>query len=87
MRLAFDTPNPSEIRPRDIMHYGAFRKRFGKSEGESELHLAERFHAARILFERDSDHVYTEVPLRTEDASHGPSTRMTADVCGVISED
>ena len=87
MRLAFDTPNPSEIRPRDIMHYGAFRRRFGKSEGESELHLAERFHAARILFEKDNDHVYTEVPLRTEDTSHGPSTRMTADVCGVTSDD
>jgi hypothetical protein len=87
MRLAFDTPNPSEIRPRDIMHYGAFRRRFGKNEGESELRLAERFHAARILFERGNDHVYTEVPLRTESTSPRSSTKMTADVCGVTSED
>jgi DNA-binding HxlR family transcriptional regulator len=89
MRLAFDTPNPSEIRPRDIMHYGTFRRRFGKNEGEgeSELDLAERFHAARILFERGNDHVYIEVPLRTEGPSSGSSTKITADVCGVTNED
>jgi hypothetical protein len=86
MRLAFDTPNPSEIRPRDIMHYGAFRRRFRKDESESELHLAERFHAARILFERGNEHVYFEPQLRTEDAPDQPSTAITADLCGVISD-
>jgi len=86
MRLAFDTPNPSEIRPRDIMHYGAFRRRFRKDEGESELRLAERFHAARILFERGDDHVYIQVPLKTEDSPLGSSAKITADICGVTSD-
>ena len=86
MRLAFDTPNPSEIRPRDIMHYGAFRRRFRKDEGESELRLAEKFHAARILFERGDDHVYIQVPLKTEDSPLGSSAKITADICGVTSD-
>ena len=86
MRLAFDTPNPSEIRPRDIMYYCAFRRRFRKDESESELHLAERFHAARILFERGNEHVYNELQLKTEDAPDQPPTAITADLCGVISD-
>ena len=86
MRLAFDTPNPSEIRPRDIMHYGAFRRRFRKDESESELHIVERFHAARILFERGNEHVYIEPQLKTEDALDQPPTAITADLCGVISD-
>lgn len=83
MRLGFNTPNTSEIRPRDIMHYGAFRRRFRKDESESELHLAERYHAARILFERGNEHVYIELQLKTEDAPDQPPTAITADLCGV----
>lgn len=87
MRLAFDTPNPPEIRPRDIMDYGAFRRRFRKNKTESELHLAERFHAAKILFERGNEHVYVEVPLKTEGGPPGPPTTITADICGVYSDE
>jgi len=87
MRLAFDTPSPSEIRPGDIMDYGVFRRKFRNNENESELQLAQRFHAARILFERGNDHVYIEVPLRTEEKPPRPSTKITADVCGVTSDD
>lgn len=87
MRLAFDTAAPSEIRPRDIIDYCAFRRRFGKSENESELHLAERFHAAKILFERGNEHVYNEVLLRTEGGPEGSQTKITADICGVTSDD
>jgi len=83
MRLAFDTPQPLEIKPRDIIDYGAFRRRFRKDETESELHLAERFHAAKILFERGNEHVYAEVPLRTEGTLPGSPARITADLCGV----
>lgn len=86
MRLAFDTPNPSEILPRDIMHYGAFRRRFRKDERESELHIVETFHAARILFERGNEHIYIEPQLKTEDAPDQPRTSITADLCGVISD-
>jgi len=87
MRLAFDTPKPSEIRPRDIMDYGAFRRRFRKNKTESELHLAERFHAAKILFERGNECVYVEVPLRTEGGPPGSTATITADVCGVNSDE
>lgn len=86
MRLAFDTPNPAEIKPRDIMDYGAFRSKFRKSE-ETELHLAERFHAAKILFERGSENVYADAPLRTEGTSSGATAAFTADVCGVNSDE
>lgn len=87
MRLAFDTPHPAEIRPGDIMNYGAFRRRFREKETESELHLAERFHAAKILFERGNEHVYVEVPLRTEGAPPGFPKKITADLCGVNSDE
>jgi len=86
MRLAFDTPNPSEIKPGDIMNYGAFRRKFRNKENESELQMAQRFHAARILFERGNDHVYIQVPLRTEEKSRRSSSKITADVCGVTSD-
>ncbi len=87
MRLAFDTPHPSEIRPRDIVDYGAFRRRFRKDETESELHLAERFHAAKILFERGNERVYVEVRLKTEGGPPRPPATFTADVCGVNSDE
>jgi hypothetical protein len=87
MRLAFDTTNPSEIRPGDIMTYGVFRRKFRTNENESELRLAQRFHAARILFERGNDHVYIQVPLRTEEKPPRLSLKITADVCGVTSDD
>ena len=86
MRLAFDTPKPLEVKPRDIMDYGAFRRKFPKDKAESELHLAERFHAAKILFERDNEHVYVEVPLKTEGGASEVQRTITADVCGVNSE-
>jgi len=87
MRLAFDMPHPSEIRPRDIIDYGAFRRRFTKHETESELHLAERFHAAKMLFERGNEHVYVDVPLKTEGGRPAYSTKITVDMCGVHSDD
>jgi hypothetical protein len=87
MRLAFDTPNPSEIRPGDIMNYGVFRRKFRKNENESELQLAQRFHAARILFEKGNDHVYVQVPLKTEDNRLTSSAKITVDICGVANDD
>jgi hypothetical protein len=87
MRLAFDTPTPLEIRPGDIMNYGVFRRKFRSNKDESELRLAQRFHAARILFEKGNDHVYSQVPLRTEDSRLRSPTRITADICGVTNDD
>ena len=87
MRLAFDTPNPSEIRPGDIMNYGVFRRKFRTDENESELQLAQRFHAARILFEKGNDHVYVQVPLKTEDSRLRSSAKITVDICGVANDD
>jgi len=87
MRLAFDTRHPIEIKPRDIIDYGAFRSRFRKDKTESELHLAERFHAAKILFERGNERVYAEVPLRTEGSHPRSPARITADLCGVNGEE
>jgi hypothetical protein len=86
MKLALDTPTPSEIRPRDIMNYDAFRRKFRIDESESELQLAERFYAARILFERGNEHVYIAVSLKAEGTS-SESTKITADVCGATSDE
>jgi hypothetical protein len=86
MKLAFDTPNPNEIRPRDIMNYDEFRRKFRKDKNESELQLAERFHAARILFERGNDHVYIEASLKAEGTS-SESAKIRADICGAMSDE
>lgn len=87
MILAFDTPKPSEIGPRDVMHYGAFRRKYRRDNSESELHLAEIFHAARILFERGSEHVYVEPRCKTEGTRDQAPATITADLCGVKSND
>jgi DNA-binding HxlR family transcriptional regulator len=83
MRLAFDASNLTEIRPRDIIDYSAFRRRFRTGDKESELHLVERFHAAKLLFERGSEHVYAEVPLVARGNAGDTSAAVTADVCGI----
>lgn len=87
MRLAFDMPNPAELTPRDIMDYGAFRRRFGKSGITPELRLAERFHAAKMLFERGNEHVYVEVLLKTVGGLQGHLTKITADLCGTSGDE
>jgi DNA-binding HxlR family transcriptional regulator len=87
MRLAFDTLHSSEIRPRDIIDYGAFRRKFRRDKRESELHLAERFYAAKSLFEKGSDRVYTEVPLQADDDLRKPAESLTADLCGVSGDE
>ena len=87
MRLAFDTLQSSEITPRDIIDYGAFRRKFRRDKMESELHLAERFYGAKDLFEKGSERVYTEVPLHADDDSRKPAELLTADLCGVSGDE
>jgi len=65
------------------MDYGAFRRKFRRDKRESELHLAERYYAAKALFEKNNEHVYTEVPLRTNNDSQEPTEPIMADLCGV----
>jgi DNA-binding HxlR family transcriptional regulator len=86
MRLAFDTLHPAEVRPGDIMNYGAFRRRFREKE-ESELHVAERFHGAKILFEKGNERVYVEVPLKTEGAALEFPKKIIADLCGIYGDE
>jgi len=80
MKLAFDTPNPHEVRPRDIMQYDTFRRKFGTDELESELQLAEKFHAARILFEKGNERVYMNAVFKTEETP--TESKVSSDVCG-----
>ncbi len=63
-----------------VVDYTAFREDFRTQEEESELHLLEKFHAARVLSERgDGDTFIDPVLYDPEKQSH----RLNADLAGV----
>jgi hypothetical protein len=63
-----------------VMNYTAFRDDFHTQEDESELHLLEKFHAARFL-SRDGDVDTFIDPVLYDSEKH--SHRVTADLAGV----
>ncbi|MGD0175497.1 MAG: hypothetical protein ABSC50_01570 [Candidatus Bathyarchaeia archaeon] len=65
---------------RHVVNYTAFREDFRTQEDESELHLLEKFHAARVLSQnRDVDTFVEPVLYDPEKHSH----RLTSDLVGV----
>ena len=68
------------VLPRHVVNYTAFREDFRTQEDESELHLLEKFHAARVLSQYgDADTFIDPVLYDPEKHSH----RFTADLVGV----
>jgi len=63
-----------------VVNYTAFREDFRTQEDESELHLLEKFHAARVL-SRDGDVDTFVEPVLYDPEKH--SHRFTADLAGV----
>jgi hypothetical protein len=68
------------VLPRHVVNYTAFREDFHTQDDESELHLLEKFHAARVLSQSgDVDTFVDPVLYDAEKHSH----RFTADLVGV----
>jgi hypothetical protein len=79
LRLAvLDSAKIARVLPVHMLDYMAFRETFG-SETESELHMLEKFHAARSMIERGLQDTFVSPTLRTI-----PRTErvLDVDVCG-----
>jgi len=63
-----------------VVNYTAFREDFHTEEGESELHLLEKFHAARILSQQGDVETFVD-PVLVDLESH--SQKLSADLAGV----
>jgi len=63
-----------------VLDYAAFRQDFGVSEGESELHLLEKFHATRILSGNEDVDTFID-PVLYDPEHH--DRKVTSDVAGV----
>ena len=63
-----------------VVNYTAFRDDFHVQEDESELHLLEKFHAARILSQNGNLETFVD-PVLVDPEKH--SQRLTADLAGV----
>ncbi len=68
------------VLPMHVLHYTAFRDDFRTKEDESELHLLEKFHAARFLFQQAGVDTFID-PVLFDPEEH--SHRLTADLAGV----
>ena len=68
------------VLPMHVVNYTAFREDFRTDEDESELHLLEKFHAARVL-SRSGDVDTFVGPILYDPEKH--SHRFTADLAGV----
>ena len=68
------------VLPMHVVNYTAFREDFRTQENESELHLLEKFHAARVLSRNGDVDTFMEAVLYDpEKRAH----RITADLAGV----
>jgi hypothetical protein len=63
-----------------VVNYTAFREDFHTQEEESELHLLEKFHAARILSQKGDAETYVDPVLVDPDER---SQKLTADLASV----
>ena len=63
-----------------VVNYTAFREDFHTEEDESELHLLEKFHAARILSQQGDVETFVD-PVLVDLESH--SQKLSADLAGV----
>jgi len=63
-----------------VVNYTAFREDFHTQEDESELHLLEKFHAARILSQKGDVETFVD-PILVDPEER--SQKLTADLAGV----
>jgi len=68
------------VLPMHVVNYTAFREDFHTDGDESELHLLEKFHAARILSQRGDVETFID-PVLVD--SEERSQKLTADLAGV----
>jgi hypothetical protein len=68
------------VLPLHVLNYNAFRDDFRTKPEESELHFLEKFHAARILSQRDGVDTFID-PVLYDPEEH--SHRLTPDLAGV----
>ena len=80
MRLAvLDSGRIARVLPVHILDYMAFREAFSSETDENELHMLEKFHAARSMIQRGIQETYVSATMRTI-----PETErdLDVDVCG-----
>jgi len=81
MRLEVQTSSKKRrVLPMHVVNYTAFREDFHTEGGESELHLLEKFHAARILSQQGDVETFVD-PVLIDSEEH--SQKLTADLAGV----
>ena len=81
MRLAMlDSTKIARVLPVHMLDYMAFRETFGSQNDETELHMLEKFHAARSMVQRGFQDTFVSATLRTV-----PRTNrvLDVDVCGI----
>jgi len=81
LRLAvLDSEGIARVLPVHILDYMAFRDTFSSETGENELHMLEKFHAARSMIQRGLQETFVSATLRTI-----PETErvLDVDVCGI----
>lgn len=81
MRLVVLQPSrAARVLPVHVLDYMAFRDSFGSGTGETELHMLEKFHAARSMIQRGFHDTYVSATLRTiPETEH----RLDVDVCSI----
>jgi len=83
MRLeVLSSSKKRRVLPMHVVNYTAFREDFKSQEDESELHILEKFHAARLL-SRSGDVVTFVDPVLWDPEEH--SNRVTTDLASVES--
>jgi hypothetical protein len=81
MRLEVQsTSRRRRVLPMHVVNYTAFREDFHTQEDESELHLLEKFHAARILSQKGDVETFVD-PILVDPEER--SQKLTADLAGV----
>jgi hypothetical protein len=68
------------VLPMHVVNYTAFRDDFRTADNESELHLLEKFHAARVLSQDGDVDTFVD-PILYDPEKH--SHRVTADLAGI----
>ena len=81
MRLEVQTASKKrKVLPMHVVNYNAFREDFHTQGDESELHLLEKFHAARILSQQGNVETFVD-PVLVDMEIH--SQKLTPDLAGV----
>lgn len=81
MRLVIlQSSRTARVLPVHMLDYMVFRETFGSEGDENELHMLEKFHAARSMIQSGFQNTFVSATLRTM-----PETKRTlnVDVCGI----